>query len=454
MSTETENKQSFIRILGRLDVLALAFGAIVGWGWVLLSGTWITMAGSLGATIAFIIGGAVIALISLTYAELASAMPNVGGEHVYTGRALGKSWSFVCSWALLFSYVGICSFEAVALPTAVEFLLPEIRIGTLWQFLGSDVDMGFVAIGVIGTALIGLVNYRGIKTAAIFQTLAVGMLIFVGLMLILGAFSFGSIDNSQPWILSPATGILGVLIMVPGLTFGFDVIAQSADEIDLPFQQIGKLLFFSVGLGVLWYVLIILGVSMSMPSADLATSAIASGDAATVLWGSKLAGQLLVLGGIAGILTSWNAFLVGGTRLLYALAKSGQLPAVFARLHPKYRTPYMAIIFVSAICMIAPFWGRTVLVWIINTASFTVVIAFLFVAISFVALRRNEPEMERPFKVRYGKIIGYSAIVLSLLLIAVYLPWSPASLIWPYEWMLLVAWAVLGGVLYVVNRGN
>jgi amino acid transporter len=74
----------FFKILGRREVLALAFGAMVGWSWVVLTGTWISSAGVLGSIVAFLAGGAGIALIGLTYAELASALPFVGGEHVYS----------------------------------------------------------------------------------------------------------------------------------------------------------------------------------------------------------------------------------------------------------------------------------------------------------------------------------------------------------------------------------
>jgi amino acid transporter len=445
---DAEKDGGFIRILGRRDVLALSFGAMIGWSWVLMSGTWVAFAGSFGAAIAMLIGGGIIGLISLTYAELASAMPNVGGEHVYTKRALGKNWSFICTWALLFSYVGICAFEAIALPTAIEYLIPDIRIGALWSVFGADVDKGFILIGILGSLLITWVNYRGIKTAALFQTVTVGMIAFAGILLISGAISFGTLDYAEPWIATPATGILSVLIMVPGLMVGFDVIPQSADEINLPKKQIGKLVVFSVGMVVLWYVAIALSVSMAMPIEDLKASPMATGDAASALWGSPLAGQMLVLGGVAGILTSWNAFVVAASRVMYALAKSGQIPAIFANLHPKYRTPYVGILFLGLVSVLAPFMGRTVLIWIVDATSFTVVIAFFFVALSFIVLRRKEPDMERPFKVKYGNFVGYASVILSLALLSIYMPWSPSALIWPYEWLMILIWAVLGVVVF------
>ena len=74
---------------------------MIGWSWVLLTGDWLQTAGTLGTVLAFVVGGTVMVFIGLTYAELAAAMPQAGGEHVYTMRALGRGYSFVCTWALL-----------------------------------------------------------------------------------------------------------------------------------------------------------------------------------------------------------------------------------------------------------------------------------------------------------------------------------------------------------------
>ena len=162
----------FAKVLKTPEVIALAFGAMIGWSWVLLTGVWLTAAGTIGTLIAFCVGGLAVTLIGLTYSELAAAMPKAGGEHIYTQRALGSRWSFVCTWALLFSYVNVCMFEAVALPSAVEYLYPDIRLGTLWNVLGSDVDLGFILIGIGATALVTWVNYLGIRTAAILQAVS------------------------------------------------------------------------------------------------------------------------------------------------------------------------------------------------------------------------------------------------------------------------------------------
>jgi amino acid transporter len=434
----------FARVLRRREVLTLSFGAMIGWSWVLMTAHWVQSAGSLGTVIAFMLGGLAITLVGLAYSELVAAMPNVGGEHVYTERALGRNWSFVCTWAILFAYTNVSLFESVALPTAIEYLLPEIRMGTLWNVLGADVDLGFVLVGVFSAAAVTLINLIGIRAAALFQTLATGLILLSGLVLITGAVSFGSLDHATPWIAVPATGILTVLIMVPAMLVGFDVIPQSAEEIDLPHAMIGKLLVFSVIIAVFWYIGVSFAVAMALDAPARTAASLATADAATAVWGHPAAGSLLVLGGIAGIVTSWNAFIVGGSRVLYALGQAGQVPAVFARLHPRWKTPWAGILIIGVLSMLAPLCGRTVLVWLINTSSFGVMLAFLFVSISFVVLRDKEPALVRPFRVPAGKLVGWGAIVLSIALLGAFLPGSPSALVWPYEWGVLLAWSLVG----------
>ncbi|VAV90949.1 hypothetical protein MNBD_ALPHA05-2547, partial [hydrothermal vent metagenome] len=121
MNKPTNKKTSLKRVLGRFDVVSLGFGAMIGWGWVILAGLWISQAGVLGASLAFFLGSIAIIVIGLTYAELASALPFAGGEHAYTERAFGKTVSFICTWSIIFGYVSVVAFEAIALPVAVVY---------------------------------------------------------------------------------------------------------------------------------------------------------------------------------------------------------------------------------------------------------------------------------------------------------------------------------------------
>jgi len=230
------------------------------------------------------------------------------------------------------------------------------------------------------------------------------------------------------------------------------VIPQTAEEIDLPYREIGAVLVMSVIMAVAWYVLIVLGVSLSLDKEGLAGASLATADAGSAAWGRPLIGKLVVVAGIAGIITSWNAFLVGGSRAIYALADGGMLPRFLGRLHPRFNTPANAVVLVGVLAVSAPLFGRQTLVWLVDAGGLGIVIAYAMVALSFIVLRHKEPEMPRPYRVRYGTFVGYTAFLLSLGMAALYLPGSPSALVWPHEWMILLSGALVGAVFYVWAR--
>jgi len=441
-----------IRVLKRREVLALAFGAMIGWSWVALAGVWLRSAGSVGAIVAFLVGGVVIALIGLTYAELASAMPQVGGEHVYSLRALGPAASFVCTWAIIFGYFSVVAFEVVALPTVTEYLLPDLKTGYLWTVAGYDVYLSWILVGIFGSVVMTGINVIGIRMAAVAQTAVTVVILLAGVLVLSGALFNGSAANMQPIEVDGVTGLLTVLVMVPFLLVGFDVIPQAAEEIDLPFREIGRVLVLSVIMAVAWYALIVLGVSLSLDDRALGNASLATADAAAVTWGGSWAAKLVVLSGIAGILTSWNAFLVGGSRAIYALAHGGMLPRFLGRLHPRFNTPANAIVLIGVLAMFAPLFGRQTLIWLVDAGGLGIVVAYAMVALSFIVLRRKEPEMPRPYRVSRGKLVGYAAFILSLGMMLLYMPGSPSALLWPYEWAIFLGGAVLGAVFYLWAR--
>lgn len=448
---DTKPETNFIRVLGRKEVLALAFGAMIGWSWVVLSGTWISSAGTLGAILAFLLGGAIMLVIGLTYAELASALPFAGGEHVYAHRALGAGASFICTWAIILGYVSVVTFEAVALPTVLDSLIPGLDKVFLWQIAGWDVYLSWVLTGVAGSVLMTILNIRGVSMAALVQSVVVLAILIVGLLFVSGALFTGDIANMQPLMKDGVSGIALVLVMVPFMFVGFDTIPQAAEEIDLPFKDIGAVLMLSVLMAIAWYSLIVLGVGLVMDEATINTSAVVTAEANARVYG-ELGGTVLLIAGLAGIITSWNAFILGGSRAIYALAHAGLLPDFLGRLHPEYHTPKNAIILIGALSIIGPFFGRPVLVWVVDAGGLGIVIAYAMVAWSFLVLRKKEPELERPYKVPFGKLTGSLALVLSIGLGLLYLPGSPSALVWPQEWGIVILWAILGAILYGFSR--
>ena len=181
---KSNSQTKFLRVLGRRDALALAFGAMIGWSWVVLSATWIQSAGTVGAITAFLFGGAIMIVIGLTYAELASALPFAGGEHVYSHRALGSGVSFICTWSIILGYVSVVTFEAVALPTVLDSLIPGLDKVFLWTVAGWDVYLTWVLVGILGAVLMTYINIRGVSVAAVLQSTVVGVILVVGFHLV------------------------------------------------------------------------------------------------------------------------------------------------------------------------------------------------------------------------------------------------------------------------------
>ncbi|WP_339228515.1 APC family permease [Oceanobacillus sp. FSL K6-2867] len=449
-----KNEQKLLKILGNRDVLTLAFGAMIGWGWVVTAGLWITGAGSLGAILAFAIGGLMVIFVGLTYAELASALPLAGGEHVYSFKAMGRTASFITTWAIILGYVSVVAFEAVALPTVFEYLIPNYSQGYLYTIAGWDVTLTWAGVGILGSILIAWINYRGIKFSTSIMFILTLLIIIAGVLLITGSTIGGSTQNMQPLFDNGMAGLLTVLIMTPFMFVGFDVIPQSAEEINLPQKRIGQLLIFSVVLAIVWYVSVIFGVSRILTPAELNESTLVTADAmGKAFGGSQMMANILVLGGIGGILTSWIGFYVGGSRAIYALANAGMLPKSLGELHSKYKTPHKAILLIAALSTAAPLLGRPALVWFVDAGGLGLVVAWFMVAISFIILRKKAPEMKRPFKLPGGTTLGWVAVVMAGGIATLYMPGMPSALGGP-EWIIIAVWSVLGIILYNVSMAK
>jgi amino acid transporter len=331
-------------------------------------------------------------------------------------------------------------------------LAPGFNLGYLWTVAGWDVYASWAVIGMLGAVLMMWINVRGVRTAASLQLIVVIGLLIAGLMVLLGALTRGSAANFMQGPAISISAIASIMIIVPFMFVGFDVIPQAAAEIDLPRPLIGKALMLSVVVAMAWYVLIIVAVGMSLSPAQLAATSLATADAASQGWNTPWMGRLVIVAGIAGILTSWNAFLLGASRAVYAMAHCSMLPTWLGVLHPRYGTPHRAIVAVGLTSMIAPLFGRPMLVWVANAGGLGIVIAYIMVVISFLILRRKEPEMPRPYRVAAGNWVGWLALVLSLGIGWLYLPGGPAGLVWPYEWAIVGGWSLLGLLLFAWSR--
>ncbi|MDR2770451.1 MAG: APC family permease [Clostridiales Family XIII bacterium] len=450
---QTLQRQELKRAMNNRDVLALAFGTMIGWGWIMLAGTWVGLAGIAGAILAFVIGAVLCIFVGLTYAELTPALPLAGGELVFSYRGLGYIPSWITGWMIAFAYVGVAAWEGPAFVTAIDYILPIPRFGYLWNIAGFDVYISWVLVGAAGGLILAILNYRGIKSAAIFQTFATLALGIGGIAFFFGSVVNGSVANMLPAFTTPQ-GLVAVILMVPAMFVGFDVIPQAAEEMNIPLNKIAKILIFSICLAAAWYVLMIISIAMAAP-ADVRENpaGIPVADAFAFAMGSPIFGKFMIIAAMCGILTSWNGFIVGATRVLFSMGRAKMLPAAFGKVHPRFESPTAAIILVGLITCISPLMGKSALVWFVDASAFGTVVAYFMVALSFLVLRKTEPGLVRPYKVKGGPVIGVLAICVAGFFLYLYLPVGPGALL-PVEWFLVLGWVILGVVFFIAAKAK
>ena len=455
-------KSEFDKVLSSKDILVIAFGAMIGWGWVISTGDWIHRGGVLGAAIGFALGGIMIFFVGLTYAELTAAMPQCGGEHVFSYKAMGAVGSFICTWGIILGYVGVVCFEACAFPTIVSYIFPRFLKGYLYTVAGFDIYASWLALAVATAALMTFINILGAKTAAIVHTILTAIIFSVGVLLIVTSTVRGDIGNLMPQLFagrgnqSAISHVMHVAVMTPFFFIGFDVIPQAAEEIQGSLKKIGKILIMSIIMAVAFYALVIIAVGYLMNPSEISASMKGAGlvtaDAMAKAYGTKAMADVVIIGGLCGIVTSWNSFMIGGSRAMYSMADSNMIPKAFAKLHPRFKTPVNALLLIGVISMLAPLAGRQMLVWICDAGNLGCCLAYCMVSISFLILRKKAPEMPRPYRVKHYKFVGIMAAVLSGGMVSMYLIPGSGSTLVTQEWLMAGGWALMGAVFFAINK--
>ena len=244
------------------------------------------------------------------------------------------------------------------------------------------------------------------------------------------------------------------MLMVPGFLSGFNAIPQAVEETSVKPKTVGRMVLYTVWGSALFYILIITGLAFAMPEAERAGEGLVVVQAVGQLFGgSKIAMGFVTFASLLGMLTTWNAAYIAGSRFMYGLARARFLPESLAEIHPKYGTPKNAIILMFVIGTLAPFAGtnETIYVGLMNIASFGLVITWLFVSLTFIKLRKIMPEIERPYTVPYGEIIGRISVVFCIAYLYLYTPWGPSGLK-PVEWAGVAVIAAIAVAVYFAHN--
>lgn len=447
----SDKRNVLSKVLGRTDIMAIGFGTMVGWSWVMMVASWINEAGLLGAMGAFAVGGMIILAIGLTYSELTAALPLAGGEFVFAYRAMGEKMAWIVGWIMSMAYIGVVAWEGIALATAINYMLPIPSLCPLWEVAGYQVYLSWAAIGMAGALIITMFNLFGVKPAVMFQVMATAALMIVVLIVFFGGVTFGSGDNIGKLFIS-GDGFAYVFLMVPAMLIGFDVIPQFAEEMNIAPRNIGKMVLVCIVISIIWYLVLMLGTAMAAPVEIRGSGEIPMAEIISYLFNGEVFSVIIIVGGLFGILTTWNGFFIGATRLIFAMGRAGILPAVFGKTHRKYKSPWAAVLLVGAICMFAPLLGMNALVWFVDTSSFCSLFSYVFVAVSFILLKKNEPELKRPLNIKGGVKFGVLILVVTCIYFALYIKSNLRFSMLNPEFIITFLWLLVGIIMVAVTK--
>jgi len=438
------------------DYIGLGVGCIIGVGWVIVAGNWLTRGGPLGVILGYLLGGLMLMAVGICYAELTPAMPVAGGEVAFTFKAFGAGLSFMTGWFLSFAYIAICPFAAVAIGGLAESFVPGLKSKTLYIVAGYPVSVLSVSVGVVLSLFIIVLNYRGVKFSARFQTISTALMLACAVVFVLVAFIKGSFSNLSPLFAGEGTlwsalrSTIAVLGIVPFFMSGFDTIPQLAEESGkkLDPNHLGRAVIISIITGALFYAIVILALSLCMPWKEAIKLDMPTANVFRVAFNYEWAAKLVLFTAFLGLITSINGFFLASTRVIFAMGRGGLLPRYFGEIDEKYHTPKNAIIFVGFMTLIGPFVGRSSLNPLVNVGSLAFISGWFMTCLSSVRLRKSAPEMNRPYKAKHKIILYLGGIISGVLILLMILPGSSAQLAWPFEYIILGVWMFMGYIAY------
>jgi amino acid transporter len=445
------------RKLRTLEYFTLAFGSMVGAGWLIIIDDWLTRGGPLGGILGFLAGALLLVPIGLTYGRLVAGLPDAGGEVAYTERVFPRAVSFVTGWFVVLAYLVVCPWEAVAIGKLLARVAPVLDSVELYSFGGQPVFLYRLLVGLAVTAFICYLNYRGIHSSARFQNVCTfGLLAVFATFSALG-FIQGSVRNLTPLFSHPGVGgslvsVLLILQIVPYFMTGFEAVAKSSEEASADFHPTGfrNAILLAIGVGGIFYATVMLVVPMVHPWTELTAVPFGTAIAFERAFGSRALGDFILLGAVLSLFKVFNGCFIAATRMVYGMGKRGLVHSRLASVHRRFQTPHLAIAFVGLVTVVATFLGDALLVPISELGSLAIAVGWLAACVCFlkgVSWSHSRTPGRGPL------LMAWLGALVALLLVSMkLLPFVPGHMSWP-QYVGLFVWMALGLGLSWVGGG-
>ncbi len=450
---------SLKRTLKRRHLFTLGVGTIVGVAWLMVLGSVLISAGPLGAAVGFIVGAAVMIPIGLCYGELTGALPHAGGEIVYAFTLFGIRWAYVAGVCLALIYIINCVFFAVSVGWLLNELVPGIAGPPLYSILGAVVHAGDIVIGAIGSIILLVAHWRGARDAARLQDFATYLLLAATCVFVAIGITQGRSENLQP-LVAPSDwawgygGVFSALAVTPYFFGGFNTIPQAVAELEdeRDRHRIAGILAACILTSLLFYCLVLIAVSMVLSREQLLKFELPVAQAFRVAFHSKVVADLVLVGGLLGLVAVWNALFFAATRVLYALGRSRLLHPALGEVGVLGGAPTRAIIAVTACSLGGLFLGKGVLLPVVNVTSTLFALMYVIVSVGVLRLRRIPGIQSSAYRVPGGHVLVWAAVAFSLYLLVLSLvqQWVDAGGRMPAEWLLMAGFGALSLLIWFV----
>jgi APA family basic amino acid/polyamine antiporter len=426
------------RTLGLWQLTAIGLGAIIGAGIFSLAGAVANETAGPAVTVSFLIAGVASAAAAFSYAEFAGLIPQAGSAYTYGYAVLGELAGWFIGWDLLLEYTAIVAVVAIGISGYFSFVLEQFGVDLPTWMLGAPGTGEGHRVDLFAMLLCLLIAYLlnlGIRTSARIETVLVFLKVAIVLAVIaVGAF-YVSADNLTPYFPFGVGGAITGAATVFFAVFGYDAMSTAAEESKDSERNLPKAILLSLAISMVLYLLAATVLTGMVNYTEVDPESAFANAFSRV--GLPVFATVIAVGAIFGIITVLFSFMLGASRVWYAISRDGLLPGWFAQTHPTRHVPHRPTWIIGIVSAV-----MAGLIPINEAAELTnigILLAFVVVCAAVIVLRYRRPDLPRAYRLPGMPVVPALGVIFSLWLI---------TFLAPETWFRFGVWFLIGLVVY------
>ncbi|WP_079127714.1 amino acid permease [Streptomyces sp. TP-A0874] len=435
---EAAPSEQLTRTLGVWQLTAIGVGGIIGAGIFTLAGTVANGTAGPAVLLSFLIAGVASAAAAFSYAEFAGLIPRAGSAYTYGYAVLGELAGWLIGWDLLLEYTAIVAVVAIGISGYFSFLVGELGMDIPAWMLGAPGTGEGHRVDLFAALLCLLIAYLltlGIKNAARFEMVVVGLKVLVVLLVIVVGFFHVKTGNYRPFFPFGVGGALTGAATVFFAVFGYDAMSTAAEESKDSQRHMPRAILYSLAIAMVLYVLACLALTGMQNYREIDPESGFSSAFKSV--GLSGLADVIAVGAIIGILSVMFTFLLGVTRVWFSMSRDGLLPRWFAKTHPTRHVPTRVTWIAGGVSAVIA--GFLPIAEAAELTNIGILLAFVVVCSAVIVLRYRQPELPRTYRCPGMPVVPVIGIVFSLWLVT-FLNWE--------TWVRFAVWFVIGITVY------